>query len=303
MSPLNELENIVIHIGWPKTATRSLRQSFFQVHPDINAVVAPRGFHYSEKERAAFCLIRALRQSPHRFAITSQKIINDLLPILFDSDRLNIVAAEALAIGATPYNDVCLDAFSIGNRLKILFPNAKIAMNIRSQLSILQSTHIQLFSMMSDVSPDFDTFIQDQFKLLETSVLPYYEYDSVVEHYQRTFGKERVAVFVHEKLNQQFDVYTNDLSQLTGIEVEEVRSFLRAQPRNQGSQKKRSFRMLAKTFLYQSALKRPFSVFTFIRNRAPGYQVVTDIENFYRNSNRRLSNLMDEDLSTFGYYH
>ncbi|MGF1452188.1 MAG: hypothetical protein ACFB21_08970 [Opitutales bacterium] len=290
--------NIAVHIGWPKTATRSLRQSFFQVHPGLNAIVAPRG---GEKpDPIASELIGGLQQSEQGWR-QSRPRLEALLEERLSSERTNILAAEALAIGATPYNRSCADAATIAHRLHALMPNAQILMNVRAQFPVLKSTHIQLFAMMSPVSADFNRFIRAEHQAKVLSLLPYYQYDAAVERYRELFGADQVHVFIHETLSGEKQAYARRLAAILNLPETETLEHLNAKPRNRGEEKRVSPRILTKVFCYQCALKRPAEILRFLRPAPIDDATKTLIADYYRESNQRLASQLAVDLAPLGY--
>jgi hypothetical protein len=198
---------LLIHIGYPKTATTWLQTRVFPLDVEgwfrligsrqlvIANFVTVRGFRFDE------CIARAA------FHV-------DLAGSL-SSGRIPVISHERLAGTA---HSGGYDAQSIADRLARTFPGARVLIVIREQDQMLLSSWQQYVrdggacSLRRYLDPPRDgrvpLFRYEQF-----------EYDALVNYYHRLFTQERVCVLPMEQLERAPHTFLRTLAEFAGADA------------------------------------------------------------------------------------
>jgi sulfotransferase family protein len=181
---------ILIHIGYHKTATSWLEHLIFD-NPET-------GFRWFHKKSRAAPVHRFIRDRPFEFDA-------DAVRAEFDT-----LIGEARAEGLTPvlsFGRLSGHAFSggfdskmIADRLKSVFPEARVLIVIREQRSVIVSTYKQY--VKTGGLCNLEHFLEpakDDWRIPEFDYR-YYEYHHLIGYYQRLYGRENVLVLPYEEL-------------------------------------------------------------------------------------------------------
>lgn len=165
-------ENIIIHIGYPKTGTTWFANNFYNRIKQVNF-------------------------------IPPERILNDILSSDYSKIR-NQVASDKLNIIADPeFSGVIKFNWKNGSyrkeiseKLAHLFPNAKIILFIRNQIDFLTSAYVYYIRKGGTLSPIeiLNSMLNHTFPVS----LEYLEYDKIIRIYQNLFGEKNVYIFVYE---------------------------------------------------------------------------------------------------------
>ncbi len=179
------MKNHVIHLGFPKTATSWLQRFIFN-NSDIKLqavkrhLIAENIIYPSDLE--------------YNRDLTREIIFSEIEEIE-DSGKRAIISHENLVggiINGGYYN------FNIANRLKDLFPNAKIILVIRNQADIIFSSYLQYVKSGGKCKLDrlFNPPIDG---ILPMFRYEYFEFHRLIKLYQDNFGKGNVLVLPYEQ--------------------------------------------------------------------------------------------------------
>jgi len=192
---------MLIHIGYHKTATSWLQALYFSQHPNI---------HYPiEYEQLWQHLI-----SPHGLEFDlhhAQQYFNTVFTA--PANKIPVISSERLS--GNPHSGG-FDSKEIANRLKQLFPHAKILIVVRNQVDMILSNYKQyikaggIVTLNDYMHPPVDgrlpLFRLDNFK-----------YDKLAAYYCQLYGKENVSVMLYEQFQQQPLQFINLLNEFIGI--------------------------------------------------------------------------------------
>lgn len=178
-------KTLLFHVGYHKTATTWLQKRLFiekngfhqlANHDDVfRLIVRPHGLHFHPKPMRE--LIKERRSS----------LPQEIAPVISSE----ILSGNPFYAGQN--SDVHAE------RIKEIEPNARILISIRNQFSILRSIYMQYLFRGGTMSlPDFLSGIDEpNYFGFDPK---HFEYDHLVYHYQKLFGRENVLVITQEAI-------------------------------------------------------------------------------------------------------
>ena len=199
MSPL-------IHIGLHKTGSSLLQRSFF-AHPS-SGFIQPD--NKSELLNQAF-ILRDPGEPVDHVALETLKRWYDKAE---GTGKVLALSHERLS-GYPPSGGY--DQLDIASRIHEAFPDARVLMVIREQRSVLLSMYLQSISDGSSLS--LKRFLSPPEPHIRRQPLfrySFYEYDSLIRHYQSIFGPEQVKVLPYEWLKVCPDRLAAELIKFSG---------------------------------------------------------------------------------------
>lgn len=300
----------IIHIGFPKTATKWFQHHFY---PNISE----KG--YVERKAVFQNLIR-----PDIWEF-NEEVASQVFEKTANGQR--IVICEELLLGGLDIG------FGIGEfikemawRIKRTFPNGEIVIFIRNQEQIILSSYSQYIKAGGTMS--LKSFINSQsrfkafFKNHHLFSLKFFEYDRVISLYRSIFGAEKVHIFFYEDFAADQETFISNFNA-------ELRLTSPADLKTMIVENKRLSRFsinLMKLFNRFTYKNTPFknyffhaervyfyglSVTSFIDNMkihgkqkelAMPNEMVNEIREYYRASNKRTANYTGiEKLKQFNY--
>jgi len=198
------LQTPLVHIGFPKALSSWMQKSLFKPEQGfLNvldslcttiSVIDPAPFSFDE----SLC-IRFIEQS-----LEKNNGGNNLVPVC---------SAEAL-IG----NPYCggYNAKQNADRIKQLFPNARILLIVREQRQLMRSLYKTMIvwgmphTIKRLLNPD-DTSLVPQFNL------DFLRFDLATAYYQQLFGKDNVLVLPYEAFTIAPETFTHKIFQHAGV--------------------------------------------------------------------------------------
>ncbi len=293
--------NIVIHIGFHKSASTYLQQCVFPTLP-VNYV------YFSGNHREMLDMIESetcpdpavihdwLRQEIGR---GNRKLFNT-----------TVISHEELS--GHPHGRESINRFTTAKNLRHVFPRAKILIVIRNQLDYLTSIYTFRVAVKGHEHRSLEQFISQ-----EKGLINHLKYDTVVDYYTKLFGRQRVRVLFLENLKAGRDDFINNICRF--LEVPSVKPAAAAGPINESTKYAivlgfwRCINYLSRLLvpkryqhLYYSAKKR----LTTILNKIFRHTKEIDIKRLrsysylsaiYGPSNARLEQLLNADLSRLNY--
>ncbi len=182
---VNHNHNILIHIGYHKTGTSWLQKFFFE-NPilSINSVAK-----YKDRPKWVTEFIKP-------FYDYDERIILNYFKESYKHDQLNVFSLERLAGYPSTGG---YDSLQIAQRLKSLFPNAKILIAVREQFSMIKSHYIEY--LKSNGTAKLEELLNPKrFYLIRNPVfeLNYFKYIDLIQEYDKLFSKDNVLVLPYE---------------------------------------------------------------------------------------------------------
>ncbi len=325
-------KRIVVHIGYPKTATTTLQRHYFSRLEDVNylgiwngsekkfgidpalvKILVMGGEDWVEPNREK--ILEFCGSLDGRVAFLSRE---NILGTLF-TPRIN--SYGFLQRVTAPGCARCLRSFFDEDHFDL-----NLVVTIRRQDDALPSQYAQSFAhVYSRIGPlsTFDKFINDILLNKESFIRAGYDYYKTVSAFVDVFGKERVTVIPFEMFRDDRDAFIRRFMEALGSRTP-ISAFPRdvaENVREQGDGSKRpsygtlfdNAVSLKKLFLpglggpglahYITWLKKIRSPF----QKDPGIIRLDErrrqeIFNLYRDSNRNISEMFDLDLGSYGYF-
>lgn len=195
--------NHLIHIGYPKTATKWFQKVFF---PNVK-----NGYYINHN------VVKESIISPNDFYYKpSKKILNKV-------QGKRVVLSEENLLGSIQDGGMQrLHTKEMGYRLKVLFPSGQIIIFIRNQISTIASTYLQYIKMGGNHSVKNFLFDKDYSFTAKRKLFSFdfLKYDEVIEFYQNLFGKDQVFVYLYEDFAENPKAFVEKFKKVHNLEVE-----------------------------------------------------------------------------------
>jgi hypothetical protein len=195
----------LIHIGYHKTASTWLQTQFFN-HPDLqfNMPIAKREI----KDKILF---------PHPFSFEEKEARSTFEQKLTRTpdEQTSVISMES--ISGSFFSDGS-DGIERANKMKSVFPNAAILINIREQQSMLRSSYKHYVKALGTLSVAKWLAASNTSKKRLPVFSPIrFHYHHLILHYQSLFGVDNVLVLPCEQLWQTPELYVQRISEFAGI--------------------------------------------------------------------------------------
>lgn len=209
------MSKLLVHVGYPKTATTLLQNQFFNKLSSVN-YLGKTNDDYPQ------WLIDFAYADDHYFEEIASSL-KEMISAQMDAKRLNIVSSEAF----TRFGGV---NFNTARRIKRLFPDACILLTIRNPLNVICSffKHQVIYERSC---LDYDQLID-----FERSPLVHYKrkpiylpdlfYNEVVDFYAKLFGDENVIVAKYEEYTADESVMCGLFEEHFSVGCDEVKGYL-----------------------------------------------------------------------------
>jgi len=228
------MRKLILHLGYPKTATTTIQQNLFCRHKGINYLGRP--FH-GEKLTKALCII-----SDYDNIVFDQYL--DFIVTVFDSiiedDRTNVLSSEhhvhkfTLTLGGASERNIGL----IAKRLHTVFKkiddvDVQFLFTLRRQTDMLETYYVQKYNDFQRTSINtFDKFYEYSINHVNRGFMLTLDYDRVVSFYCDLFGSDRVSVLIFEEFITNMPSYCNKLSALLCVDKNEIMNLLEGRVEN-----------------------------------------------------------------------
>lgn len=300
----------LLHVGYHKTGTSFLQKEIF-ASPNIDYNAIDRDLIIEEiiNKHLFFFDADATRQ-------TLQKD--------FVADKVNVVSMENL-IG-NPHSGG-YNSYDHLQKLKQLFPAAKVLICIREQSSMILSSYKQYITTTGTLRlKNYLKPIEQGSNILPAFDLKHFCYHALIGNYIDAFGKENVLVLPYELLSKNSHEFLKQIFEFSGLKEEDIAKIDSERKRNIATlsltiKVKRLYnKWFTKTrinphgwFGLSTKINQPlFKAVTFIESKfGKKFQKKQDnarmqiikkaTKDFYRESNRKTSELINVDLTAYGY--
>lgn len=305
----------VLHIGYHKTATSWFQQCFYPAvthaaavprRTVIEAVLGPSALHFEP-------------------AVARRK----LFAAVPEARRLILCHEELSGNPHAGGLHGCLSK-DAAHRLHAMLPESEVVVFVRHQLDMIAAVYKQYLRAGGTYAPARYLYpgryrggaFASSHKI-PTFSFDHFDYATLVEHYGRLFGRERVHVFAYEALREDAPGFTRRFAARLGLEVDWEQVAFSARNISYGRRVVRLARVLNHLIAGNVADKRcvvdllpshrPIKHLLNAVNRTPlagaaasprellGPAVAEEIEARYATSNRRLAELSNLLLASYGY--
>lgn len=198
--------DLILHVGYPKTATTTLQSVLFSKHNEIEYLgkFIP-SFRYSDPR--LFDLVNSLT-TDFEINWNGEKELREYFgSVSLPKGKKSIVLSSENFIH--PWSQ---DPSTIAKRLARVCKGARIAITLREQESLLGSfyhsfgafgqylyVHKNTYEPL-DIPISLKEWCELQFRVPPKNILGHLCYNQIVGAYEEAFGKNSVKVFVYEKL-------------------------------------------------------------------------------------------------------
>lgn len=203
------MNEVLVHIGYPKTGTTLLQERFFKQVPEFNAVAKYKG-NYPQ------WLIDFAYADDYYWDIRKESVKKEIEALLVEG-KLNIISSEAF----TRFGGV---SHKLAYRIKELLPQAKILMVVRDPLQVIDSfinyniQHEGHFLKIDEMI-DFGRSPMVHYKR-KPVYLPDLFYDEVISLYEKLFSKNHVLVTRYEEMVGDYKSIFKSFSEGLGLSIE-----------------------------------------------------------------------------------
>lgn len=302
------MNKILFHVGMPKCASTLLQKEIFPNIIDAE-FLAQRELHDAVGRKSLDGGEAARQLILKNYA---EKIAASDYPAVFSSEHLSMPGGWLETRKNTRYP--MLSRNEITEHLKRLGGESRVLLILRKQEDWLNSWYQERIKRYECRNPkdfvDSDTFAE---------ISPYLLYSDTLKHYQDVFGKENVIALPYELLRSNRENFLAKVFDAIGVENRDMET-----PRVKGRQNGWILRMRrhSNKFLnaiasvsggYSPADRGLFSLFKWIYSHdwvinkltgsgnSPKLALPADLRVAIRKDNKQLSELLNIDLSEFGY--
>lgn len=291
-----------IHIGYPKAASKTLQEGLFAGHSQIEVIGKP----YAD-DRIPRWLTNIHMLDTIEFDMDKCRRGYDqhVVPRLAGNKAL-VVSFELFTL---PQH---ADRGVIAERLRALFGEARIIVNIRSQLDQLVSMYRFQYARATH-SQSIREYIESGSNNYVGGRVFHLDYDKLIACYTHLFGRQNVGVFLFEDLVRDPESYAGKICAFIGVDGEEGARCLSGVHENPArSVALTRYTRLRKLMLPRIELRRhlPQALhrrFRTLLTRGPKLKVtipedlVAPLEDRFREGNRRLADEFELPLGDAGY--
>lgn len=221
--------NIVIHTGPIKTASTTLQKCLFSRHSGLNYY----GIDYSnghpsfldDNVRIVFDSIADRKGHSYN----ERKCLETAKNIKLSASKTNLISDEVLGSAwRRPTR-------TIAQRLKTVFPDAKIIYVVRNPINALGSLYLHLHDGLDARAINLSSFDDFVIDVALKDNEKYSDYFSPAYHYVDIFGKENVLFLLFESLKKNLPEFCDLISEFCEIDKTETNSLLDGAHENRAS--------------------------------------------------------------------
>lgn len=208
------MENVLIHIGYHKTATTWFQAELFTAASSIFAPLSRSGSYQSTLAMDFFQGRDGYLLSP--FNDNRETIEAELreLALVRDaaSGKIPVISHERLS--GNPHASG-FDASVIARRLAGFFPKARIFIVIREQTQAILSSYFQF--LKGGGTQSLDSYLNTGYDGKLPGFSPHhFDYHALIAEYTRLFGADRVQVLPYEMFVNDPDVFFDRFGEFVG---------------------------------------------------------------------------------------
>ncbi|MCU0286545.1 MAG: sulfotransferase [Acidobacteria bacterium] len=305
--------DIVLHVGFSKTGTTTLQKHLFSRHSQVQYLGKP--FNDNNFKTLLHQLI--MQESTVYDPSELKKYLENEILKKYDPGKKIIVLSEEMLLSYSKTRDKGL----VAQRLKEVFPFARVLFTIRDQFEILKAAYLSRGRQLNYVPTrylglhvSFREWLALAFENVERSYLGHADYYKTIAYYAGLFGKDKICILLLEELIHNPTQYAGKLADFLGIAAGETQELVKGQHANRGISR---FQLEAEAlrsrwypfnrYFLISKLLKIYLVLTknAQKNQDADVQVPVDLINkiseLYKAGNRSLMNEYGLPLVEYGY--
>lgn len=235
-----------IHIGYPKAASTTLQNGLFEPHSEIECVGKPFKSRRIELWLASIHAQDTIEFDPE----ACRRDYDAIIAPLMSGTKPLVVTFELFTL---PNH---ADRGIVAQRLRDLFGEAKIIVNIRSQPDYLQSMYRFQWGRAKH-SYSFEEYLDEYWENRANGFVFHLDYYKLVSVYAGLFGRRNIGVFLFEELARDAQRYARKMCDFIGVDAEEGVRHLAGRHDNRGpSAALSAYTRIRKLVLPQVRLRR-----------------------------------------------
>lgn len=203
---------MLLHLGYPKASSTWLQERFFRF-PEM-------GYWPIFPEKTDRARLNRLLVYPDGYRSYDPALDDEVAARMAarpDPALVPVISAESLVGSAVDPNRSV--GRLIADRLKTAFPEARVLVIIREQVSIIRSNY--LYYIRGGGTFSIKRFLKRP-AMFDTNVwttchIDYFRYDSLIDYYRDLFGAERVLALPFEILRRDPDAYVQAINGHAGV--------------------------------------------------------------------------------------
>lgn len=303
---------MLIHIGFHRTGTTWLQEIFFKQYPKFEIVASHEEVYL--KIVHPNCLDFSIDEACDFFHNRIQTCCN--------SGKTPVISSEILC--GSPFNGG-RESKIIADRIGKIFPMAKILIVIREQISMITSTYKQYVlgggvgNLNQFISPPSLSFSYNWFNP------EHFKFHRLIKYYISIFGKSNVKIMFFEEFVKDKTLFCNNILRYLDLSEMDTELFNSRKSQKKFNQSLSDISVYLKRYLNRLVRTKtnpyPIVNIPFIQNFGLGSLIFLDrfvlnrlnfkktekklrskYEDFFSDSNRELSEIINRDLSELGYY-
>lgn len=213
----HKIDNLLVHIGYHKTASTWLQQNLFSADNEIFESLSRGMAGKSSLAKKFIYDDENYLLSP--FDNNESEIVNELESIIKSKKgfpkKIPVLSDERLS--GNPHSSG-FDAKKIALMIKRIFPRARILIVIREQKSLIFSTYFQYLSVGGTNS--LEKYLTTKYDGKRPHFSPnHINYLPLIEEYYELFGNENVLVLPYEMFRDKPSLFMSKLGSLLKVEI------------------------------------------------------------------------------------
>lgn len=216
------MKELIIHIGYPRTATKTLQFYLFKKHKDINYLG-----RFPNREISHHKLInKVLSFSDEEFDNKFDELVNETKALPIDVSKTNLISDEFFLLNDFLYNRMTIEKSieRISKLCKSSEIDLRILFSIRSQAEILKSIFSVTFltslkTNSTNLINSIDGMKTDNYTEHFLNSLNYLNLYNKISQF---INKEKIHIIIYEKLKQDYINYYEELSNILDISSDET---------------------------------------------------------------------------------
>jgi len=214
---------IVLHPGMVKTATSTLQKHGFARHPGIHFLGIPAPTEELDWAIREVGRADSLYYDEAAVADVFRRALSAAPP-----DRTVVVSYEGYAFYESK------DKGQVASRLKAQFPDAKILFTLRRQEDLVISLYLTRLRHHIERKTylPFDEWFRVAAREPHLTVLDDLRFHTIISHYARLFGRDRVGILLFEELKTSPETFAHKLARFLEVEAESLAALLRDKREN-----------------------------------------------------------------------
>ena len=258
------MKKLILHIGYPKTATTTLQHNLFKSLHDEGKIEWLHGnAFFNDNTLLNFSCENVLK------ALTGQKVEtftkDDVERELAEMDKItkdvSVISDEDLVFKFPGFSWANgQDALENAEKLKRIFTpyfdKIEILIGLRAQETIIQSYFLQCHTLIENEKQnykDIGVFLKENFLKPESPF--FFNYNNLIEEYERVFEKNNVHLLIFEDLIKDKAYFYSSLSELFLLEEDKVRSLFEKSVKNTTPKSKEGYIAKKNTWFYRNLIK------------------------------------------------